>query len=117
MFEALILMLFLSIYISSILKFKYIENRPLDFCLVFSIIVPVYMVFIMFSLFKYLYKKNKTKNIFAIFRMTKIVITDLPFIHSLAVLVLSHIENKLDDKFEEEFTDRVFTRVYKKFKS
>ena len=112
MFGALILMLFLSIYISSILKFKYIENQPLDFCLVFSIIVPVYMVFIMLSLFKYLYKKSKSKNIFAIFRMMKTVITDLLFIHSLAVLVLSHTENKVDDKFEEEF-NRIFTRVYK----
>jgi hypothetical protein len=110
MIGAIVFILFLALYISSVLKFKYVEDKPLDFCLVFSIIIPVYMLFIMLDLLKYLYRNNKSKNIF---KMIRVIVLDLPFIHSLAIFVLARSEKDLTDELEKEFTDRVFTRVYK----
>ena len=110
MILSLIICSYFSIYVASFLKFKYNANKPLDFCLVFSLIVPVFMIFIMIELLSYSCIKEKMNY----FKAGITICKDLPFIHSLAIFIISHSEEGKDNfkDSEEKFMEYAFKKIY-----
>jgi len=105
-----LLCIFFAIYVASFLKFKYNADKPIDFCLVFSFIVPMFMLFIIIKLVNFLCIKENMNY----FKALIIICNDLPFIHSLTIFIISHSEEGKDNfkNDEEKFMEYAFKKIY-----